>query len=789
MEAEELGPLLRQLRASAGLTQEELAERAGISARTVSDVERGLRSAVYRDTAERLAVALGLEDEGRTRFESVARGPRRARLAEPPGAGPRAMAGAVPVQPTRLTGRGSELEAVRSALGSPDIRLLTITGPGGIGKTRLAVEAAVRTRDEFEDGTFFVPLAANRDAGLVAAIVAHAVGVTQTSDSPAEVLLDHLRDRHALLVLDTFEHVLDAAPLIGDLLATCPRVTALVTSQAPLRLRAERELALSPLDLPADARLPHVGELSGYSAIALFVERARAAKPDLVLDDETGPVVADICRRVDGLPLAIELAAARVKHLPLRALRDQLENRLRVLVGGPRDLPQRQQAMRDTVAWSYELLEAPERELFRRLSIFAGGWTLEAAETVCDAGGQGRDVLAGTSALVDKSLVFLSGASGAEPRYGMLDVIHEYAAERRDAGGDSDALGRRHADCFLRLAEEAEPELGGTEQGAWFRRLDDDHENLRAALRWSIAHGETDTALRLSGALWQFWRHRGDVTEGRSWLEAALGLDVAADAPARGKALWGAGWLAYHQGDFDRSESIGVELHESALRLGDRLGVRNGLTILGKVATARERYAEAIDPFREALAICREVGPQWLLATSLFNLGTAELLVGDAEQGQALFEEALALYRELGDAHFSARVLGYLAYPALQGGDVERARSLTATSLGLSVELADTWGIAEGLERISAVHAARGEPDRAARVAGAAKSVRETIAMEPMPEDEALIARSLAGARAELGEASWNAAWSRGRSMSFADAMEDALGAVGAKEIDEIEGP
>jgi tetratricopeptide (TPR) repeat protein len=489
---------------------------------------------------------------------------------------------------------------------------------------------------------------------------------------------------------------------------------------------------------------------------------------------------------VDGLPLAIELAAARVKHLPLRALRDQLEHRLRVLVGGPRDLPHRQQAMRDTVAWSYELLEAPERELFRQLSIFAGGWTLEAAELVCAAGDREGDVLAGTSALVDKSLVFLAGTAGAEPRYGMLDVIHEYAAERRDAGGDSDVLGRRHAECFLRLAEEAEPELGGTGQGAWFRRLDADHEYLRAALRWSLDRGEAETALRLSGALWQFWRRRGDVTEGRSWLEAALGLEGARDEPARGKALWGAGWLAYHQGDFDRSESLGTELHGSALRNGDRIGERNGLTLLAKVATARECFSDAIEPFREALAICREVGPEWLLATSLFNLGTALLLVGDAEQGEALLEEALARYRKLGDAHFTARVLGYLAYPALQGGDVERARSLTSTSLGLSLELADTWGIAEGLERISAVHAASGEPHRAARVAGAAHSIRETVAMEPMPEDEALNARSLAGARTELGEASWSEAWTRGRSMSFADAMEDALGAISAKEADQI---
>jgi tetratricopeptide (TPR) repeat protein len=467
-----------------------------------------------------------------------------------------------------------------------------------------------------------------------------------------------------------------------------------------------------------------------------------------------------------------------VKHLPLGALREQLEHRLRVLVGGPRDLPPRQQTMRDTVSWSYELLEPSERDLFRQLSVFAGGWTLEAAELVCNSGDRSVDVLVGTSALLDKSMVFMAEGPGGAARYGMLDVIREYAAERRDVELEKTVeLGRRHAENFIRLAEAAEPELGRTAQAEWFRRLDDDDENLRAALRWSIDHGEAEPALRLAGALWQFWRRRGDITEGRSWLESALGLDGALEAPARGKALWGAAWLAYHQDDFVRSESHGAELQALAVRRGDRLGERNGLTILGKVATARERFSDAVGPFQEALAICRELGPGWLLATSVFNLGTAMLLVGDAAQGEALIGEAHALYRELGDAHFTARTLGYLAYPALLTGDAERARSLTGTSLGLSLDLADTWGIAEGLERISAVHAAGGEPDRAARIAGAAHAVRATITLEPMPEDQAMIGRYLAEARSEIGEPAWNEAWERGHSMSLADAIEDALGA------------
>jgi predicted ATPase len=569
--------------------------------------------------------------------------------------------------------------------------------------------------------------------------------------------------------------------MVGEVVAACPRITVLVTSRAALRLRRERDILLGPLELPADGLASDMRDLQRYSAIALFVERARAAGHDLGLDREIGPIIAEVCRRVDGLPLAIELAAARVKHLTLGALREQLQHRLRVLTGGPRDLPPRQQAMRDTVAWSYELLAPPERQLFRQLSIFAGGWTLGAAEFVCVSGALPVDVLTSTSALIDNSLVFVAAVAGAgtHPRYGMLDIIREYAAERRDAGGDSNALGQRHAEHFLGLAETAEPELGGTEQGTSFRRLDDDLENLRAALRWSLDQEEAEVALRLAGALWQFWRRMGDIAEGRSWLEEALSLRGAAESPARGKALWGAGWLAYHQGDFERSGALGAELHALALGRGDRLAERNGLTILGKVAVAEGRFQEAIEPFRAALAICQELTPGWLVASSVFNLGTAMLLAGESAHAEELIDEARVRYRELGDAYFVARTTGYLAYPALLGGDLKLARSLTTTGLRMSLELADSWGIAEGMERISAAIAASGDGSRAARVAGAARAVRDTIALQPMPEDQAMIGPYLADARSRLGEQAWDEAWARGRSMPFYDAVEDALGGTG----------
>lgn len=742
-----IGALLKWHRTSAGLTQEELAEKAEVSARTVSDVERGLRTRIYRDTAGRLVEALGLHEAARADFETAARG-RTVRTAGPPPV--------LPVPPTRLIGRERELEVVVAALERPEVRLLTLTGPGGIGKTRIALEVAA-----LAEAAFFVQLSSMSDPRMVIPCVASAVGVSGAKELTVEAIAERLLEARALIVLDTFEHVLDAATDVSELIASCPGVTVLATSREALRLRAEHEVAIPTLEPPSSAR---VAEVERAPATALFIERARAVKPELAIDDDSAAVIAEICRRVNGLPLAIELAAARAKHLSLEELRDHLEHRLGVLTGGPRDLPRRQQTMRDTVAWSYELLDGAEQTLFVDLSVFAGGWTLDAAAAVC----AGPDVLAGLSALVDKSLVHLSVATA--PRYGMLDVIREYGMELRTAG-EAD---QRHAEYFLSLAEKAEPELGGFAQHDWMRQLVNENDNIRAAMRHALWRRDAETALRLGGAVWRFWLLHGQLSEGRRWLREALELVAGAAPRARAKVLWGLAWLAYHQGDYAAAGACGEEMLGLATGIDDPVEIRNALTVQAIVQLAYLRFEEAIPPLEKCVELLRDRGAEWLLATSLLNLGIATTYACD-DRAQAVLEETLDLYTKLGDQHYSARTVLYSAYAALLRGDPAMADSLFRESLVTFWELEDLWGTTEALEGVATIAAARGFARRSARVAGAAEALRETINARPFPADRAILDRHLGQVRVTLDDAAWRAAMDEGRSMSHDAAVEYAL--------------
>lgn len=761
-----LGSYLRELRRAAGMTQEELAERAGISARTVSDVERGLRSVVHADTARRLASALGLTGQSLKEFDALARGRGAGEQAPPPASG-------IPEVPTPLLGRSRELQVITASLAGRSARLLTLTGPGGIGKTRLAAEAARQARQHFGDGIFFVALGDLKDASLVGSELAKALGVADSGTDLQMLLVQRLAGKRALVVLDTFEHLMPAAPLVYALMLGSPETTFLVTSRSALRLRGEQQFPVPPLELPGNTEEVSPQRLSRWPATALFRERALAVRPDLPLDLPAAVTVAEICRKLDGLPLAIELAAARVRHLPLTAVRDQLGDRLRLLVGGPLDLPQRQRTIRDTVAWSHDLLDPGQAKLFRRLSVFSGGWDLDSAAGVCDGDAEVGDTLEGISALVDQSLVILDH-DHPRGRYDMLDVVREYANQRLAQAGEADEIGSRHALHYLTLAEEAEPNLVQAGHQDWFRLLDTERANLRRALTWAIGRGETVLALRYTAALWRYWRQLGEFTEGRRWTESALRLTGDVPAPLRARALHAAAALAFPQGDYQRLAGLAAEIMDLARRSADPMDMRNALTVQGFVAVGQGRYPDALDAFRQCVAICRRLGPSWQMATSQLNLGAVLLHVGRPGDAGAAFTEGLHLYRQLGDNVFAARSTNQLAQAALAQGDIERADTLGRDALAEFASYAERQGIAEGLETLAAVAVARSDPRRAATLAGAAALIRETIASPQLP-DLVITGQFLQTARTGVGNEHWRTSWEAGRALATADAIAYAL--------------
>lgn len=766
---EHLGPLLRKYRVAAGLTQEQLAERSGVSARTISDVEREVRPGVYRDTAGRLAEALGLNEEAREIFERAARegawrGPRRDEKVTTAG---------LPRPSTRLIGRHREVAVVSAAL-DDGVRLVTLTGPGGIGKTRIAIEAATAVWKRGRHSVFFVPLGEAGSASFVGSTVAATIGVTSPEAPTPEAIADHLGGEPTLLALDTFEHVIEAAGFVADLITRSTALQVLVTSRERLHLSGEHEVAIPSLELPMSAWERPAEEVLRNPATRLFVDRARAARSDFALDEERALVIRDICTRLEGLPLAIELAAARVRHLPLESLRARLDDRMAILRGGPRDLPARQRAMRDTIAWSYGLLSPQEQDLLRRLGVFAGSWTLQAAAWVAEASPE--ETLERMSALADKSLVSVADDVPGEARYRTYDVIRDFALEHLKDEGDLDTVRGRHAEFHLRLAEEAEPELGGAAQGDWIRRLEFEHPNLRAAVDWLIEVRDGDRALRLAGALWQFWRRQGYVAEGRVWLRRALGLAGSSSEGARAKALWGAGWLAFVQGDYTQGEAISSELLEVAAARVNPMDERNALTVLGMIMMARGNYAEALEPFERSLEICRALGSSWMLATSHLNLGMAKMHAGDLEGARERIARAHDLYVELGDEHFGARCVNYLGVVSLLGGNPHAARDAFLGSLNTFWDLQDTQGTAESLEGLAAAYAAAGEAEatRAAFLAGAADRLRERLTAKPYAFDEAALRPYIASAREALGGSEWRRSWEMGRSTSLKEAIDVA---------------
>ena len=697
----------------------------------------------------------------------------------------RAVPAPLPVPLTPLVGRAREVTEVGELLRRHDAHLVTLVGAGGVGKTRLALGVAEAVRPEFADGVAFVPLAPLTDPALVLPAIAQAFGVPESGDrSPAEGLTAYLHAKRLLLVLDNFEHVIEAAPALADLLAAAPKVVALVTSRTGLRLSGERVVPVRPLPLPDRHAGRDPGRLLACDAVRLFVERAQAVNAGFALTAENAPTVAAICRRVDGLPLAIELAAARLSHLPPAALLARLERRLPLLTGGARDLPARQRTMRDAIAWSHDLLTAEEQALFRRLAVFAGGFTLDAAETVAgDSDGRdGReatiDVLDGVASLFHKSLLRREAASGDEPRYAMLETIREFGLEALAAGGETAAVRAAHAAFYLALAERAWPDLaaGGAKGTAWLDRLERELDNLRVALTGLEQAGDAAAVLRLAAVLGPFWLLRSHRAEGRAWLERALARSPSDPAPsdARGRALEWAAVLAFTQGDRGRAAELAEDWLARCRRAGDAWGIASAVNLLGAIARAEGDGPEAEARFAEALALFRRLGDRSRVALVLCNAGALALGQGDPERAAALLEEALALYRELDDSYWTAVVLSNLALVASDRGDRQRAAALYAESLARWRAVGTKEGLVDWLARVATLAATGGRPEPAARLFGAAEALREAIGYRFERPEQARYERGVAVARTAAGGTALAAAWAAGRALPLEAALVEA---------------
>jgi predicted ATPase len=737
-----------------------------------------------------------------------------ARQAEPRGTN-------IPVQRTAFVGREKEIAAAKELLLSKDVRLLTITGPGGIGKTRLGVEIATGLPENFSGGIHFVSLSPLRDPALIASVIVQTLGIREAGGpSPLELLKKHFHDSShapALFLLDNFEHLIQAAPIVADLLAIAPNLKILVTSRAALHVYGEHEFPVPALAVPDAQSKSTLDALSQFAAVALFVQRAVAARPDFELNQQNAFAVIEICARLDGLPLAIELAAARVKVLSPSAMCTRLASRLQLLTGGARDLPQRQQTLRAAFDWSHDLLSPAEQKLFRRLSVFVGGCTLEGVEAVCDTKGDLQlDLLDGMASMVDKSLLQQLEQPNGESRFTMLETIREYAREKLEASGEEAATKRAHAAYCLVLAEETATAESGAEGAEVRERIALEHDNFRAGLEWLTESGDADWGLRLGAALFRFWESREYLAEGRDRLGKLLRMPAAA-APtkARARALFAAGVLASEQGEIAAADALLMESLVIGRRLGDKQGVAVSLNARAVLARDRGDVALALSLFQESLGLWRQLGELKAIARALSNLASVLKLQreyelarslcgecgaifeglgdrtgvawslnnqgdvareqGDSAAAQALYEQGLTIFRELGDRWGIAGTLADLGNLAREQKHCSAALPLYRESLKIFQELDHKRGIARLLECCACSAAVQQQPERSLRLAGVAAALRKSIGAPLAPAEQEKLEAILEPARLALANTASATAWLEGWNMPLDRTIEEVL--------------
>jgi predicted ATPase/transcriptional regulator with XRE-family HTH domain len=735
------GYWLSRQRKALDLTQHALADLVGYSVATLKKIEADERRP-SRQMAEQLADYLGIPDDQRAIFIECARGLRpmdRMPLTREMVPGPNAPRPSnLPTPLTPLIGREAEAAAVKRYISLPGTRLLTLTGPPGIGKTRLSIQVASELCPDFDEGIYFIPLAPLTTPDLVPRALSQILGINESEErSLVSALINYIQSKPMLLVLDNFEHLLAAAPILVEVLQACPRLKILATSRSALNVSGEHQYPVSPLLLPDTEGHLSLETLAEYPSIILYVNRAQATDPYFTLTEANAYAVAEICSKLDGLPLAIELAAAHTRLLKPQELLTRLNHRLSLLSGGPTDLPPRQRTLRAAIRWSYDLLDNREQIIFSRLAVFLGGWTLEAAEAITmqreeHPEGAG-DVFATLSALVDKSLVQKSEPAQMQARFTMLETIREYALEKLEQQGEIEMIRKRHSDFFLKLAEDSEPALRSPKQQDWLNRLDEEHNNLRAALQWNLDRGDSETALKLVGALWRYWWMHNYFHEGRSWLEKALNQAEPSPTSWRARALNGAGILARSQGDYAGAQTYLEACLEIQKTQADPVGVANVLNSLGLLAYVQGDHVQAAKIHEQALAYRRNIGDQRGIAISLNNLALSIQETGDFDQAELLFRESLDLSRQVGDTRGVSAAIINLGATMLDQGLAEQADGLYREALLFSKGLKDQDGIIQCLEGLAGVASLQQRPERAARLLGAALALRSTIGLPVHP--------------------------------------------------------